>query len=56
MTVLGDVPVVTVDPLPPLPTLPPDPPECAASYAQYLKDKYERMPTLPDGDWPPSLV
>ena len=26
-----------------------------AKYAQYLKDKYERMPTLPDGDWPPSL-
>ena len=24
-------------------------------YAQYLKDKYKRMSTLPDGDWPPSL-
>ena len=55
MTVLGDVPVVTVDPLPPAPTLPPDPPECVAKYSQYLKDKYKRMATLPDGDWPPSL-
>ena len=24
-------------------------------YAQYLKEKYKRMFTLPDGDWPPSL-
>ena len=37
------------------PTAPPDPPECVAKYAQYLKDKYKRMPILPDGDWPPSL-
>ena len=54
-TVLDNVPVVTVDPLPPAPTLPPDPSECVARYAQYLKDKYKRMSTLPDGDWPPSL-
>ena len=52
---LDDVPVVTVDPLPIPTTLPPDPPECVAKYAQYLKDKYKRMSTLPDGDWPPSL-
>ena len=45
----------TVNPLPPTPTLPPDPPECVARYSQYLKDKYKRMPTLPEGDWPPSL-
>ena len=55
LTVLDDVPVTTVDPLPPPSTLPPDPPECVARYAQYLKDKYAGMPTLPDGDWPPSL-
>ena len=55
LTVLDDVPVATVDPLPIPPTLPPDPPECVARYAQYLKDKYKRMSTLPDGDWPPSL-
>ena len=55
LTVLDDVPVATVGPLPSTPTLPPDPPECVARYAQYLKDKYEGMPTLPDGDWPPSL-
>ena len=54
-TVLGDIPIATVDPLPPTTTLPPDPPECVARYAQYLKDKYKRMSTLPDGDWPPSL-
>ena len=41
-----------MDPLPTAPTLPPDP---VVRYAQYLKDKYERMPTLPDGDWPSSL-
>ena len=55
LTVLDNVPVATVDPLTPPPTLPPDPPECVARYAQYLKDKYERMSTLPEGDWPPSL-
>ena len=55
LTVLDDVPVATVDPLPSIPTLSPDPPECVARYAQYLKDKYAGMPTLPDGDWPPSL-
>ena len=55
LTVLDDVPVATVDPLTPPPTLPPDPPECVARYAQYLKDKYERMSTLPEGDWPPPL-
>ena len=55
LTVLDDVPVATVDPLPIPPTLPPDPPECVTRYAQYLKDKYKRMSTLPDGDWPPSL-
>ena len=54
MTVLDDVPVATVYPLP-APTLPPDPPECVTRYAQYLKDKYKRMSTLPDDDWPPSL-
>ena len=45
-----------MDPLPPT-TLPPEHtlPECVARYAQYLKDKYKRMSTLPDGDWPPSL-
>ena len=47
--------VATVHALPPAPTLPPDPPECMARYGQYLKDKYKRMSTLPDGDWPPSL-
>ena len=41
--------------MPPTPTGPPDPPECVAKYAQYLKDKYNRMSILPDGDWPPSL-
>ena len=41
-----------MDPLPTAPTLTPDP---VVRYAQYLKDKYKRMPTLPDGDWPPSL-
>ena len=55
LAAIGDFPVVIVDPLPPTPPLPPDPPECVARYAQYLKDKYKRMPTLPDGDWPPSL-
>ena len=55
LTVLDNVPVTIVDPLPPKLTLPPDHPECVARYAQYLKDKYERMSTLPDGDWPPSL-
>ena len=55
LTVLDDVPVATVDPLPPPPSAPPEPPECVAKYAQYLKDKYKRMSTLPDGDWPPSL-
>ena len=55
LTVLDDVPAATVDPLPIPPTLPPDPPECVARYAQYLKDKYKSMSTLPDGDWPPSL-
>ena len=54
LTVLDGVPVTTVDPLP-APSLPPDPPECVARYAQYLKFRYKRMPTLPDGDWPPSL-
>ena len=54
LTVLDDVPVTAEEPLPP-PTLPRDPPECVAKYAQYLKDKYKRMSTLPDGDWPPSL-
>ena len=53
MTVLDDVPVATVDPLQPAPTLPPDPPEYLKD--MYLKDMYEGMPTLPDGDWPPSL-
>ena len=55
LTVLDDVPVATVNPSPPPPTLPPDPPECVVRYAQYLKDKYKSMSTLPDGDWPPSL-
>ena len=55
LTVLDDVPVATVDPLPSTPTLLPGPPECVPRYAQYLKDKYKRMSTLPDGDWPPSL-
>ena len=55
MTVLDYDPVTAMDYLPPSPTLPPDPLECVARYAQYLKDKYEGMPTLPDGDWPPSL-
>ena len=55
LTVLDDVLVATVHALPPAPTLPPDPPECMARYGQYLKDKYKRMSTLPDGDWPPSL-
>ena len=53
--VLDNVPVATVDPFLPTRTLPRDPPECVARYAQYLKDKYKRMSTLPDGDWPPSL-
>ena len=51
----SDFRVTTADSLPPTPTLPPDPPECVVRYAQYLKDKYQRMFTLPDGDWPPSL-
>ena len=55
LTVVDDVPVATVDHLQPTPTLPPGPPECVARYAHYLKDKYRGMPTLPDGDWPPSL-
>ena len=55
LTVLDDVPVATVEPLPIPPTLPLDPPECVAKYAQYLKEKYKRMPTLPEGEWPPSL-
>ena len=55
LTVLDNVLVATVHALPPTPTLPPDPPECVARYGQYLKDKYKRMSTLPDGDWPPSL-
>ena len=55
LTVLDDVVVATVRALPPAPTLPPDPPECVTRYAQYLKDMYKRMSTLPDGDWPPSL-
>ena len=50
-----DVSVATVNHKPPTLTLPPDPPKCVARYAQYLKDKYKRMSTLPDGDWPPSL-
>ena len=55
LTVLDGVPVAKVDPLPPTSTLSLYPPECVARYAQYLKDKYKRMSTLPDGDWPPSL-
>ena len=55
LTALENVPVTIVDPLPPTLTLPPDPPECVSTYAQYLKGKYKRMSTLPDGDWPPSL-
>ena len=55
ITAIGDVPVTAVEPLQPTATLPPNPPECVAKYAQYLKDKYKRMSTLPDGDWPPSL-
>ena len=55
LTALRDVPVATVDPMQPTPSLPPDPPECVTRYAQYLKDKYDGMSTLPDGDWPPSL-
>ena len=55
LTVLDDVPVAAVDSLPLPPTLLPDPPHCVTRYAQYLKDKYEGMSTLPDGDWPPSL-
>ena len=55
LTVLDGVSVTTLEPLPPTPTLPPDPPECVARYAQYLKDRYKAMPTLPEGDWPPSL-
>ena len=55
LTVLENVPVAAVEPLPPTPTPPSDPPKCVARYAQYLKDKYKRMSTLPDGDWPPSL-
>ena len=30
-------------------------PDCVLRYASYLKDKYERMPVLPDS-WPPPLV
>ena len=41
--------------MPPTSTAPPNPPECVKRYAKYLKDKYKRMSTLPDGDWPPSL-
>ena len=44
-----------MDLLPPASSVPPDPPECVSRYAQYLKGKYDRMSTLPDGDWPPSL-
>ena len=55
ITAIGDVPVTAVEPLRPTATLSPDPPECVARYAQYLKEKYAGMPTLPDGDWPPSL-
>ena len=55
LTVLDDVPITAGEPLAPTPTAPPDPPECVAKYAQFLKDKYQGMPTLPDGDWPPSL-
>ena len=54
VTVLDDVPIGVVDSVLE-PTLPPNPPECVARYAQHLKDKYEGMSTLPDGDWPPSL-
>ena len=55
ITAIGDVPVTAVEPFRPTATLSPDPPECVARYGQYLKDKYAGMPTLPDGDWPPSL-
>ena len=55
LAAIRDFPVTIVDPLPPTLTLPPDPPECVAKFAQYLKDRYKRMSTLPDGDWPPSL-
>ena len=55
LTVLDDVPVTAEEPLQPSPKLHPDPPECVAKYAQYLNNKYEKMPTLADGDWPPSL-
>ena len=55
LTVLDDIPITAGEPLAPTPTAPPDPPECVAKYAQLLKDKYQGMPTLPDGDWPPSL-
>ena len=44
-----------MNPLQPTPSPLPDPPECVATYVHYLKDKYKGMPTLPDGDWPPSL-
>ena len=30
-------------------------PDCVVRYSSYLKDKYERMPVLPDS-WPPPLV
>ena len=30
-------------------------PDCVVRYASYLKDKYKRMPVLPDS-WPPPLV
>ena len=30
-------------------------PDCVVRYASYLKDKYKRMPVLPD-TWPPPLV
>ena len=56
LAVLDDLPVaITVNPMTPTSTAHPDPPECVKRYAKYLKDKYKRMPILPDGDWPPSL-
>ena len=55
LTVLGDSPVATMDPLLPLPTLPPDLPKYVSRYAQYLKERYNSISTLPEGDWPPSL-
>ena len=55
LKILDDLPVTAEEPFVPAPPLPQDPPECVTRYAQYLKDKYKRMSTLPDGDWPPSL-